>query len=66
MPQNMQHRPKVAELEIEELETEEEKILSDDEYYDKALKYLQRGMKQKDVENYLVSAGLSQIGRAHV
>lgn len=68
MPQNMQHRPKVAQLEIEEaegqtleLETEAEKILSDDEFYDAALKYLKRGMKQKDVENHLVGAGLSRI-----
>lgn len=66
MPQNMQRRPKVARLDEAEYEKNDEELevverLSDEAYYDIALKSLQHGMKEKDISNRLVSQGMGRM-----
>lgn len=71
MPQNMQRRPKVANLELDESEEQElENLeleaasverLSDEEYYEMALRYLKRGSKEKDITSKLVIEGMPRI-----
>lgn len=65
MPQNMQRRPKVAELEIEERESEQEiekkELPSDDTLYAIALRYLERGMQKKEIIRHLADMGMSRF-----
>lgn len=65
MPQNMQRRPKVAEIELEEQEAEQalekKELLSDDKLYEIALELLKHATQKKQIINRLVDEGLSRF-----